>query len=95
MSLQSSGGPERAELWAQGMAYLSLGLSLPAAFGAVLGKQWLGHFRTSQFNGYVQNKAWTAIVNLKQSTSGIFDLFWRHYPSCHKSPFYYSVSHWP
>ncbi|KIJ53111.1 hypothetical protein M422DRAFT_242223 [Sphaerobolus stellatus SS14] len=38
-------------LWTQALAYLSLGLSLLAAFGAVLGKQWLAQFKTSRF-GY-------------------------------------------
>ncbi|KIJ53161.1 hypothetical protein M422DRAFT_155526, partial [Sphaerobolus stellatus SS14] len=40
MSLQPWTGPENLVLWTQALAYLSLGLSLLAAFGAVLGKQW-------------------------------------------------------
>ena len=31
------------------LAYTSLSTSLLAAFGAVLGKQWLGHFKTTRF----------------------------------------------
>ncbi|KIJ53175.1 hypothetical protein M422DRAFT_155251, partial [Sphaerobolus stellatus SS14] len=40
MSLQPWTGPGSTVLWTQSLAYLSLGLSLLAAFGAVLGKQW-------------------------------------------------------
>ena len=33
----------------QSIAYMSLSTSLLAAFGAVLGKQWLSHYKTSRF----------------------------------------------
>ncbi|KIJ53116.1 hypothetical protein M422DRAFT_155631, partial [Sphaerobolus stellatus SS14] len=39
-SLQPWTGPGSTVIWTQALAYLSLGLSLLAAFGAVLGKQW-------------------------------------------------------
>ncbi|KIJ53077.1 hypothetical protein M422DRAFT_155544, partial [Sphaerobolus stellatus SS14] len=38
--LQPWDGPGSSVLWTQSLAYLSLGLSLLAGFGAVLGKQW-------------------------------------------------------
>jgi Family of unknown function (DUF6535) len=42
-------GPSPTTIWIQTLAYTSLSSSLLAAFGAVLGKQWLGHFKTSRF----------------------------------------------
>ncbi|KIJ53078.1 hypothetical protein M422DRAFT_242181 [Sphaerobolus stellatus SS14] len=48
-ALQPWDGPGSSVLWTQSLAYPSLGLSLLAGFGAVLGKQWLGHFKTSRF----------------------------------------------
>jgi Family of unknown function (DUF6535) len=42
-------GPSSTLIWIQALAYASLSTSLLAAFGAVLGKQWLGHFKTSRF----------------------------------------------
>ncbi|KIJ53086.1 hypothetical protein M422DRAFT_155657, partial [Sphaerobolus stellatus SS14] len=39
-ALQPWDGPGSSVLWTQSLAYLSLGLSLLAGFGAVLGKQW-------------------------------------------------------
>ena len=42
-------GPSSTTIWIQTFAYTSLSSSLLAAFGAVLGKQWLGHFKTSRF----------------------------------------------
>ena len=42
-------GPSSTTIWIQTLAYTSLSSSLLAAFGAVLGKQCLGHFKTSRF----------------------------------------------
>ena len=42
-------GPSSTMIWIQTLAYTSLSSSLLAAFGAVLGKQWLRHFKTSRF----------------------------------------------
>ena len=42
-------GPSSTTVWIQTLAYMSLSSSLLAAFGAVLEKQWLGHFKTSRF----------------------------------------------
>jgi Family of unknown function (DUF6535) len=44
-------GPSSTIIWIQTLAYTSLSSSLLAAFGAVLGKQWLGHFKTTRFGG--------------------------------------------
>ena len=42
-------GPNISHLWIQSLAYTSLSLSICVAFGAMLGKQWLGHYKTSRF----------------------------------------------
>ena len=42
-------GPSTTTIWIQTLAYASLSSSLLAAFGAMLAKQWLGHFKTSRF----------------------------------------------
>ena len=42
-------GPSTTTIWIQTLAYASLSSSLLAAFGAVLAKQWLGHYKTSRF----------------------------------------------
>ena len=42
-------GPSSITILIQTLAYASLSSSLLAAFGAALGKQWLGHFKTSRF----------------------------------------------
>ena len=47
-SLPVWNGPSSTIIWIQALAYASLSTSLLAAFGAVLGKQWLGHFKTSR-----------------------------------------------
>ena len=36
-------------MWSQPLAYASLSLSLLAAFGAILGKQWLAHYKSTRF----------------------------------------------
>lgn len=38
-----------ADVWIQSLAYASLSFSLLAAFGAVVSKQWLGHYSTGRY----------------------------------------------
>jgi len=42
-------GPGSTTVWIQSVAYASLSTSLLAAFGAVLGKQWLSQFKLTRF----------------------------------------------
>jgi Family of unknown function (DUF6535) len=42
-------GPGSVIVWIQALAYTSLSMSLLAAFGGVLVKQWLGNFKASRF----------------------------------------------
>ncbi|KAH7922750.1 hypothetical protein BV22DRAFT_987027, partial [Leucogyrophana mollusca] len=45
LDLPSWDGPGSRVIWIQSLIYASLSASLLAALGAVLGKQWLGHYR--------------------------------------------------
>jgi hypothetical protein len=42
--------PTPTAVWPQVIAYASLALSLIAAFGAVLAKQWLGHYKINRYD---------------------------------------------
>ncbi|KAG1818248.1 hypothetical protein EV424DRAFT_1512917 [Suillus variegatus] len=45
----SGWSPTAPTLWIQTIAYASLSMSLLAAFGAVLGKQWLGYYKSNRY----------------------------------------------
>ncbi|KAG2036023.1 hypothetical protein BDR03DRAFT_867146 [Suillus americanus] len=47
--LVSTWSPPAQTLWIQTIAYASLSMSLLAAFGAVLGKQWLGYYKSNRY----------------------------------------------
>lgn len=49
MMILPSTGYSSSQVWTQALAYASLALSLVAAFGAVLGKQWLGYYKTRRY----------------------------------------------
>lgn len=42
--------------WFQGFTYVALSFSLLAAFGAVLGKQWLSHYKCNNIHGSVEER---------------------------------------
>lgn len=42
--------------WFQGLAYVALSFSLLAAFGAVLGKQWLSHYKSNNIHGSLEDR---------------------------------------
>ncbi|KAG2739167.1 hypothetical protein P692DRAFT_20756500 [Suillus brevipes Sb2] len=47
--LASTWSPSEMTIWIQIIAYASLSMSLLAAFGAVLGKQWLGYYKSNRY----------------------------------------------
>ncbi|KIJ32540.1 hypothetical protein M422DRAFT_265711 [Sphaerobolus stellatus SS14] len=49
LTLPQWNGPSSTIIWTQAFAYASLAASLLAAFGAVLGKQWLAHYKSTRF----------------------------------------------
>jgi hypothetical protein len=48
-SLSSITSYSPSRVWTQALAYVSLSFSLLAALGAVLGKQWLGYYKTKRY----------------------------------------------
>ena len=55
-SLSSSTGFSSPTVWMQTLLYASLSLSLLAAFGAVLGKQWLNSYKAARGRGSLQER---------------------------------------
>ena len=47
-TLPPQAGYSSSAVWSQSLAYASLLLSLLAAFGAILGKQWLGYYKSNR-----------------------------------------------
>src|ERR1700709_534033 len=50
-NLSSSTSYPSSTVWIQTLAYASLAFSVLAAFGAVMGKQWLSHFKAARGSG--------------------------------------------
>ncbi|KAG1904642.1 uncharacterized protein F5891DRAFT_1184060 [Suillus fuscotomentosus] len=42
--------------WFQGLAYVALSLSLLAALGALLGKQWISHYKSNDVHGSLEKR---------------------------------------
>ncbi|KIJ52473.1 hypothetical protein M422DRAFT_243257 [Sphaerobolus stellatus SS14] len=71
-------GPTRQVLWTQSFAYASLCTSLLAAFGAVLGKQWLGYFKSSgSGNGALPERC----IRRQQKLEGLAANLWTSQPT--------------
>jgi hypothetical protein len=54
--LSSSTGYPSSTVWMQTLAYASLSFSVLAAFGAVMGKQWLNSFKASRGRGSLEER---------------------------------------
>jgi hypothetical protein len=54
--LSSSTGYSSSTVWMQTLAYASLAFSVLAAFGAVMGKQWLNSFKGSRGRGSLEER---------------------------------------
>jgi hypothetical protein len=54
--LPSSTGYSSSTVWMQTLAYASLAFSVFAAFGAVMGKQWLNSFKASRGRGSLEER---------------------------------------
>ncbi|KAG1838912.1 hypothetical protein DFJ58DRAFT_860689, partial [Suillus subalutaceus] len=55
-TLTSSTGYSPSMIWIQTLAYASLAFSVLAAFGAVLGKQWLHYYMTNRGRGTLEER---------------------------------------
>ncbi|KAG2040400.1 hypothetical protein BDR03DRAFT_1089823 [Suillus americanus] len=65
-TLSSSTGYSPSTIWIQTLAYASLAFSVLAAFGAVLGKQWLHSYMTNRGRGTLEERG-TFLVLLQIS----------------------------
>ena len=54
--LSSSTGYSSSTAWMQALAYASLSFSVLAAFGAVMGKQWLNSYKAARGRGSLQER---------------------------------------
>jgi len=55
-SLSSSTGYPSSTVWMQTLAYASLSFSVLAAFGAVMGKQWLNSYKAARGRGSLESR---------------------------------------
>jgi hypothetical protein len=55
-NLSSSTGYPPSTIWMQALAYASLAFSVLAAFGAVLGKQWLNAYKAARGQGSLEER---------------------------------------
>jgi len=55
-AIPSVTGSGTTATWFQGFAYVALSFSLLAAFGAVLGKQWLSHYKCNNVHGSLEKR---------------------------------------
>jgi hypothetical protein len=55
-ALSSSTGFSSSTVWMQALAYASLAFSVLAAFGAVLGKQWLNSYKSARGRGTLEER---------------------------------------
>ncbi|KAG1886657.1 hypothetical protein F4604DRAFT_1282599 [Suillus subluteus] len=56
-TLSSSTGYSSSTVWVQTLAYASLSFSVLAAFGAVLGKQWLNSYKSARGRGTLEERS--------------------------------------
>ncbi|TCD69785.1 hypothetical protein EIP91_006321 [Steccherinum ochraceum] len=56
LQVQTFKGPSTMTVWVQSLLYTSLAASLFAALGAVMGKQWLGHYAKVGDRGTVEER---------------------------------------
>jgi hypothetical protein len=54
--ISSSTTYSSSTVWTQALAYASLGFSILAAFGAVMGKQWLNSYKTGRGRGTLEER---------------------------------------
>lgn len=74
LELPQFNGPDTITIWVQSLLYASLGASLFAALGAVLGKEWLSHYALIGERGTVEDRC----IDRQQKSIGLktwhFDL---------------------
>ncbi|KAL0950148.1 hypothetical protein HGRIS_010144 [Hohenbuehelia grisea] len=82
--LSSWDGPERDVVWTQCILYASLSASLLAAFGAVLGKQWLSYYARVGERGSLDARCKSRQQSCMGSIDGTFAASLKYFPSSFK-----------
>lgn len=81
MTLPSSTGLDSSKFWMQALAYASLGFNLLAAYGAVMGKQWLGHYKTNRFgSGSLEDRCQQRSCKFQELKAWQFENVLRSFP---------------
>ncbi|OJA17401.1 putative protein 22 [Rhizopogon vesiculosus] len=79
-SVPGSGTDSTAATWFQGFAYIALSFSLLAAFGAVLGKQWLSHYKANGVHGSLEERGKHRQQKLDGLEAWYFDAMLKTFP---------------
>ncbi|OAX42651.1 hypothetical protein K503DRAFT_316491, partial [Rhizopogon vinicolor AM-OR11-026] len=79
-SVPGSGTDTTAATWFQGLAYIALSFSLLAAFGAVLGKQWLSHYKANSVHGSLEERGKHRQQKLDGLGAWYFDAVLKSFP---------------
>ncbi|KAG2156678.1 uncharacterized protein EDB93DRAFT_926754 [Suillus bovinus] len=66
--------------WFEGLAYVALSFSLLAAFGAVLGKQWLSHYKSNNIHGSLEDRGKHRQRKLDGMEAWYFDAVLQSFP---------------
>lgn len=80
--LPPQAGYSNSTVWAQSLAYASLLLSLLAAFGAILGKQWLGYYKSNRYgHGSLEERGRRRQQKMEALRTWYFDAVVQSFPA--------------
>ncbi|KAG2356368.1 hypothetical protein BDR07DRAFT_452815 [Suillus spraguei] len=80
--LPQPAGYSSSNVWAQSLAYASLLLSLFAAFGAILGKQWLGYYKSNRHgHGSIEERGRRRQQKMEALRTWYFDAVVQSFPA--------------
>lgn len=81
-ALPLQAGYSSSAVWAQSLAYASLLLSLLAAFGAILGKQWLGYYKSNRYgHGSLEERGRRRQQKMEALRTWYFDAVVQSFPA--------------
>jgi hypothetical protein len=82
ITLPQPAGYSPSDVWAQSLAYASLLLSLFAAFGAILGKQWLGYYKSNRYgHGSIEERGRRRQQKMEALRTWYFDAVVQSFPA--------------
>lgn len=82
ITLPQPAGYSSSNVWAQSLAYASLLLSLFAAFGAILGKQWLGYYKSNRYgHGSMEERGRRRQQKMEALRTWYFDAVVQSFPA--------------